>query len=80
MGALYAYTPEQYPAVIRGTDAGMAASIGRVGGILGPLLVGSLVAAGNSIGFIFGIFSPSIVIGVIILAFLGKETRQIELT
>ena len=79
-GALYAYTPEQYPAVIRGTGAGMAASIGRVGGILGPLLVGSLVAEGNSIGFIFGIFCVSIVIGVITLAFLGKETRQIELT
>ncbi|KMY55871.1 major facilitator transporter [Bacillus sp. FJAT-27231] len=79
-GALYAYTPEQYPAVIRGTGAGMAASIGRVGGILGPLLVGSLVAAGNSIGFIFGLFCASIVIGVLTLAFLGKETRQVELT
>ncbi|MEH7345038.1 MFS transporter [Bacillus sp. JJ1532] len=79
-GALYAYTPEQYPAVIRGTGSGMAASIGRVGGILGPLLVGSLVAAGYSIGFIFGIFCVSIIIGVITLVFLGRETRQIELT
>ncbi|MED3551772.1 MFS transporter [Cytobacillus praedii] len=79
-GALYAYTPEQYPAVIRGTGAGMAASIGRVGGILGPLLVGSLVASGHSIGFIFALFCASIVIGVIVLAFLGKETRQTELT
>jgi len=79
-GALYAYTPEQYPAVIRGTGAGMAAAVGRVGGILGPLLVGSLVAAGYSIGFIFALFCISIVIGVITLVFLGKETRQIELT
>ena len=58
----------------------MAASIGRVGGILGPLLVGSLVASGHSIGFIFALFCASIVIGVIVLAFLGKETRQTELT
>ncbi len=79
-GALYAYTPEQYPSVIRGTGSGMAASIGRVGGILGPLLVGSLVAAGYSIGIIFGIFCVSIIIGVITLVFLGRETRQIELT
>lgn len=79
-GALYAYTPEQYPTVIRGTGAGMAAAIGRVGGILGPLLVGSLVAAGNSIGFIFGLFCISIVVGVLVLGFFGKETRQIELT
>ena len=48
-GALYAYTPEQYPTVIRGTGAGMAAAIGRIGGILGPLLVGYLVAANTSI-------------------------------
>ena len=79
-GALYAYSPEQYPAVIRGTGSGMAAAIGRVGGILGPLLVGSLVSAGYSISFIFTIFCISIVIGVIAVAFFGKETRQIELS
>ena len=79
-GALYAYSPEQYPAVIRGTGSGMAAAIGRVGGILGPLLVGSLVSAGYSISIIFLIFCISIVIGVITVAFFGKETRQIELT
>ena len=79
-GALYAYSPEQYPAVIRGTGSGMAAAIGRVGGILGPLLVGSLVSAGYSISIIFTIFCISIVIGVIAVAFFGKETRQIELT
>lgn len=78
-GALYAYTPEQYPAVIRGTGSGMAASVGRIGGILGPLLVGSLIAAGQSIGFIFGLFCISIVIGVIVLALLGRETKQVEL-
>lgn len=78
-GALYAYTPEQYPAVIRGTGAGMAASIGRIGGILGPLLVGALIAADYSIGFIFGLFCISIFIGVAVLVFLGRETRQVEL-
>ena len=79
-GALYAYSPEQYPAVIRGTGTGMAAAIGRVGGILGPLLVGSLIAKGYSISLIFTLFCASIVIGVLTVAFFGKETRQIELT
>jgi len=78
-GALYAYTPEQYPTVIRATGAGMAASIGRVGGILGPLLVGSLVASGYDIGWIFTVFCVAIVIGVIAVVFLGKETKQLEL-
>ncbi|MFL0505464.1 MFS transporter [Ureibacillus sp. 179-F W5.1 NHS] len=78
-GALYAYTPEQYPMVIRGTGAGMAAAVGRIGGIFGPLLVGYLLKAQYEIGFIFGIFCVSILIGVAAVLFLGKETKQIEL-
>jgi putative MFS transporter len=75
-GALYAYTPEQYPTTIRATGAGMAASFGRIGGILGPLLVGYLVAANTSITTIFTIFTFSILIGVIVVQFWGKETKQ----
>jgi len=78
-GALYAYSPEQYPTVIRATGSGMAASVGRVGGILGPLLVGSMVTAGYEIGIIFGIFCVAIVIGVLAVIFLGTETKQVEL-
>ncbi|GAB0170396.1 MFS transporter [Lysinibacillus sp. CTST325] len=78
-GALYAYTPEQYPAIIRGTGTGMAAAVGRIGGIFGPLLVGSLLTAGYDIGFIFAIFCGAIIIGVVGVIFLGRETKQIEL-
>jgi putative MFS transporter len=75
-GALYAYTPEQYPTTIRATGAGIAASFGRIGGILGPLLVGYLVAANTSITTIFTIFTVSILVGVIVVLFWGKETKQ----
>jgi len=78
-GALYAYTPEQYPMVIRGTGAGMAAAVGRIGGIFGPLLVGSLLKAGYEIGNIFAIFCVAILVGVASVLFLGKETKQTEL-
>ncbi|SFA39787.1 MFS transporter, putative metabolite:H+ symporter [Anoxybacillus pushchinoensis] len=78
-GALYAYTPEQYPTVIRATGAGMAASFGRIGGILGPLLVGYLVAQNVSVTMIFAIFCVAIFIGVLAVLFLGKETKQQEL-
>lgn len=77
-GALYAYTPEQYPTVIRGTGAGMAA-FGRIGGILGPLLVGYLVALQASLSLIFTIFCGSILIGVFAVIILGQETKQREL-
>ena len=78
-GALYAYSPEQYPTVIRATGTGMAASFGRIGGILGPLLVGTMLAADYGVGWIFAIFCGAIVIGAMAVAFLGTETKQMEL-
>jgi len=78
-GALYAYSPEQYPTVIRATGTGTAAGVGRIGGILGPLLVGVLLSKGYDYGFIFGIFCVSILVGVLAVVFLGKETKQLEL-
>src|SRR5690606_25270693 len=78
-GALYAYSPEQYPTVIRGTGTGMAASFGRIGGIFGPLLVGLMLTAGVSVNVIFAIFCSAIIIGALAVAFLGTETKQLEL-
>ena len=78
-GAMYAYTPEQYTTNIRATGSGMAASIGRIGGILGPLMVGLLMANNVSISTIFGLFSLSILVAIISIVFLGYETKQTEL-
>ena len=78
-GALYAYTPEQYPTSIRATGAGMAAAFGRIGGIFGPLLVGSLVAQGVSVTAIFTLFCLAVLVAVLSVAVLGKEKKQQEL-
>lgn len=67
-GALYAYTPEQYPMVIRGTGAGMAAAVGRIGGIFGPLLVGYLLKHNMKLD-LFWNFCVSILIGVAAVLF-----------
>lgn len=78
-GALYAYSPEQYPTAVRATGSGMAAAVGRIGGIFGPLLVGSMLTAGYGFGFIFTIFCGAIIIGVLAVLLLGTETKQLEL-
>lgn len=78
-GALYAYSPEQYPTAIRATGSGVAAAVGRVGGIFGPLMIGSLFASGYGFGGIFAIFCGAILIGVLAVVFLGTETKQSEL-
>lgn len=74
-GAMYAYTPELYPTAVRSTGVGLAASFGRVGGIIGPYLVGLLVAKGHSITSIFIIFFAAILFGALVLLFFGKETK-----
>ncbi|MBP1964555.1 MFS transporter [Paenibacillus aceris] len=74
-GAMYAYTPELYPTAVRSTGVGLAASFGRVGGIIGPYLVGLLVANGHSITSIFIIFFAAILFGALVLLLFGKETK-----
>ncbi|WP_141500408.1 MFS transporter [Paenibacillus luteus] len=78
-GGMYAYTPELYPAAVRGTGVGFAASFGRVGGIIGPYLVGMLVARHIAISSIFMIFFVTIVIGALTVLFFGKETKGTDL-
>lgn len=78
-GAMYAYTPENYPTLMRGTGVGLAAGVGRIGGVIGPLLVGSLTAAGYGLGPIFAIFAIAIAIAIVAVVVLGKETKQLEI-
>lgn len=78
-GGLYAYTPEHYPTSIRTTGAGLAASFGRIGGIIAPFLVGWLISQGVAITAIFAMFCVMILIGAAAVAFLGKETKGTEL-
>ncbi len=77
-GAMYAYTPELYPTEVRSTGVGLAASFGRIGGIIGPYLVGLMVASNKEITSIFMVFFVAIVIGALVLLFFGKETKNTD--
>ncbi|TLS52345.1 MFS transporter [Paenibacillus antri] len=77
-GALYAYTPENYPARVRASGAGFASAFGRVGSIVAPFLVGAFID--NQVGYlvIFGMFTVVLLIGAFLLMFLGTETRPLR--
>lgn len=78
-GAMYAYTPELYPTAVRSTGVGMAAAFGRIGGVIGPLVVGILVGQGIGLPAIFGIFFVAILIGAAAVGLLGTETKNQEI-
>ena len=75
-GVIYTYTPELYPTEIRGLGSGWAAGIGRIGGIIAPILVGFLLSQQLHIDSIFYLFaSVFIIIALVVLCF-GKESKQ----
>jgi putative MFS transporter len=78
-GGLYAYSPELYPDSVRSTGVGLATSVGRIGGVLAPLMVGMLVQREVAISLIFTIFFVTILIGAAAVLFLGRETKGQEL-
>ncbi|MFC5702428.1 MFS transporter [Cohnella faecalis] len=77
-GGMYAYTPELYSTAIRSTGVGFAAAFGRIGGVIGPYLVGLLVGLNIPIATIFLVFFIAIVIGALVVLFFGQETKGID--
>ncbi len=74
-GALYAYTPENYPTAVRASGAGLASAVGRVGSMIAPLLVGWLLAQTYTYSVIFSLFTIVLLIGAVTLLVLGRETK-----
>ncbi len=75
-GIVYTYTPELYPTRLRGTGSGFAAAIGRLGGVIGPYAVGSMLAAFTGSQFaVFITFTIVLLIGGIVVFVLGEETK-----
>jgi putative MFS transporter len=73
-GVVYTYTPELYPTSVRATGAGVAAAVGRVGGIIGPYLTAVLVPVIATNGT-FALFMGLLVVTAVAVAVLGEETR-----
>jgi MFS transporter, putative metabolite:H+ symporter len=79
-GIVYGYTPELYPTERRGSGAGWAAGIGRLGGIVGPYLVGVMLGAqGLGTIAVFTMFAAVLLIIAADVWFLGEETRGLTL-
>jgi len=71
---VYAYTPELFPTEVRATGMGTASSVGRIGAIVSPILVGWLYPNFGFAG-VFGTTTVVLLIGATAVIFMGIQTR-----
>ncbi|MDD4565209.1 MAG: MFS transporter [Eubacteriales bacterium] len=76
-GCVYAYTPEVYPTIARGSGTGWAAAFGRIGAFIAPMVVPVIYNTfGDETGFgyVFILLTGVFAFVAIIVAIFGKET------
>jgi MFS transporter, putative metabolite:H+ symporter len=74
--ALYVYTAELYPTRMRALGCSVGGAFGRVGIIIGPLVVGGLLGRGFSVADVFVVMGAVAVVGAASTAFFATETAE----
>lgn len=72
--SLYAYTPEVFATRARATGCGTASAFGRIGAMIGPLIVPFALAQWNQ-GVAFAVLAVFMVLGAVLVAVWGPETK-----
>jgi MFS transporter, putative metabolite:H+ symporter len=70
------YTAELYPTRMRGLGVSSGSSMNRLASIAAPVAVGALLGAKLGIGSVFTMFGVVGVLGAIVVALMGIETKQ----
>jgi putative MFS transporter len=73
--SLYAYTPELFPTRFRATGVGTATAAGRLGALIGPIMVPVLIVNfGNAI--VFAASAVLFAVAALLVMLFGPETRK----
>lgn len=72
MVGLYALAPSLYPAEIRTTGMGWAIGIGRMGGILAPVVAGLLLDRGWAAAQLYFVFACPLLVAALTVACVGR--------
>ncbi|MEU1347079.1 MFS transporter [Streptomyces sp. NPDC005795] len=73
---LYLYTPELYPTRMRALGCSVGGAVNRLGVILGPILVGVVYAAGDSVAAVFVMLGAVALVGAVVAGTLAEETAN----
>ena len=71
---IYAYTPELFPTWARATACGSASTLGRVGALLGPVIVPA-VMVNHGMEAVFTLGALAFIIAAVNVLVLGPETK-----
>lgn len=74
-GAVYPYTTEMFPTVLRGTAFGLAEGVGKITAILGPTIFGLLLDLTGSVMLPLTSIAALMAVGGLMVAVFGKETK-----
>jgi MFS transporter, AAHS family, benzoate transport protein len=78
---LYSYVSQYYPITMRSTGLGWASGVGRIGGIVGPIMGGFLLGAQFPLQFNFMAFAiPGMIAAIAVAIIREKEPLSIPLT
>ena len=73
---LFTYTSELYPTRMRGLGVAAGSGMLRLAAVIAPAAVGALLGSDFGIGSVFLMFGVAGLIGAVVLAIFGIETKQ----
>lgn len=74
--ALYVYTAELYPTRMRALGCAFGGAAGRLGIVIGPLVVGFVLDRGSSLTVLFAMFGVVALVGAAVVAAFAVETKE----
>jgi len=74
--ALYVYTAELYPTRMRALGCSVGGAFGRLGIIVGPLVVGGILGGGGKITDVFMVMAAVALVGAVTSGVFAVETKE----